>query len=54
VARSCGHEARDRVEPKKERIRPIIARLKAAHPDAKAFPDGNRSPGSPYVVRVAL
>jgi hypothetical protein len=35
VERSYVHEARKRFGPKKERIRPIIARLKAAHPDAK-------------------
>jgi hypothetical protein len=35
VARSYVHEARKRIGPKKGRIRPIIARLKAAHPDAK-------------------
>jgi endonuclease-3 len=34
VARSYVHEARKRVGPKSERIRPIIERLAAAHPDA--------------------
>jgi endonuclease-3 len=34
VARSYLHEARRRVGPKRERIRPIIERLAAAHPDA--------------------
>jgi endonuclease III len=34
VARSYVHEARRRVGPKRERIRPIIERLSAAHPDA--------------------
>jgi endonuclease-3 len=34
VARSYVHEARRRVGPKRERIRPIIERLGAAHPDA--------------------
>jgi endonuclease III len=34
VARSYVHEARRRVGPKRERIRPIIERLAAAHPDA--------------------
>jgi endonuclease-3 len=34
VARSYVHEARRRVAPKRERIRPIIERLAAAHPDA--------------------
>jgi endonuclease-3 len=34
VARSYVHEARKRVGPKRERIRPIIERLAAAHPDA--------------------
>jgi len=34
LARSYLHEARRRVAPKRERIRPIIARLAAAHPDA--------------------
>jgi endonuclease-3 len=34
VRRSYVHEARRRVGPKKERIRPVIARLAAAHPDA--------------------
>ena len=32
--RSYVHEARKRVAPKRERIRPIIERLAAAHPDA--------------------
>src|SRR5256886_12671743 len=32
--RSYVHEARRRVGPKRERIRPIIDRLAAAHPDA--------------------
>jgi endonuclease-3 len=32
--RSYVHEARKRVAPKRERIRPIIVRLAAAHPDA--------------------
>jgi len=35
VARSYVHEARKRVGPKRARIRPIIERLQAAHPDAK-------------------
>jgi endonuclease-3 len=35
VARSYLHEARQRVGPKRARIRPIIERLQAAHPDAK-------------------
>jgi endonuclease III len=35
VARSFVHEARKRVGPKRARIRPIIERLQAAHPDAK-------------------
>lgn len=34
MARSYVHEARKRVGPKSERIRPIIERLAAAHPDA--------------------
>jgi len=34
LARSYVHEARRRVAPKRERIRPIIERLAAAHPDA--------------------
>jgi endonuclease-3 len=34
VARSYIHEARRRVGPKRERIRPIIERLATAHPDA--------------------
>jgi endonuclease III len=34
VARSYVHEARRHVGPKSERIRPIIERLAAAHPDA--------------------
>jgi endonuclease-3 len=34
LARSYVHEARRRVAPKRERIRPIIGRLAAAHPDA--------------------
>jgi endonuclease-3 len=34
VARSYIHEARKRVGPKRERIRPIIERLAVAHPDA--------------------
>src|SRR5919109_4610838 len=34
MARSYVHEARKRVGPKRERIRPIIERLAAAHPDA--------------------
>jgi len=34
MARSYVHEARKRVAPKRERIRPIIERLAAAHPDA--------------------
>jgi endonuclease-3 len=34
LARSYVQEARKRVGPKRERIRPIIARLAAAHPDA--------------------
>ena len=34
MARSYLHEARRRVLPKRERIRPIIERLGAAHPDA--------------------
>jgi endonuclease III len=34
LARSYIHEARRRVAPKRERIRPIIDRLAAAHPDA--------------------
>jgi endonuclease III len=34
VARTYVHEARRRVGPKRERIRPIIERLAAAHPDA--------------------
>jgi len=34
VARTYLHEARRRVAPKRERIRPIIERLAAAHPDA--------------------
>ena len=35
MARSYVHEARRRVGPRRERIRPIIERLAAAHPDAK-------------------
>jgi endonuclease III len=35
LARSYVHEARRRVGPKRARIRPIIERLKAAHPDAQ-------------------
>jgi endonuclease-3 len=35
VPRSYVHEARKRVAPKKQRILPIIERLRAAHPDAK-------------------
>ena len=34
MARSYVHEARRRVGPKRARIRPIIERLAAAHPDA--------------------
>jgi endonuclease-3 len=34
MARSYVHEARKRVGPKRERIRPIIERLAAEHPDA--------------------
>src|SRR5439155_9997103 len=34
MPRSYVHEARKRVAPKRERIRPIIERLAAAHPDA--------------------
>src|ERR1051325_5684522 len=34
MPRSYVREARKRVGPKKERIRPIVERLKAAHPDA--------------------
>jgi endonuclease-3 len=34
VRRSYVHEARKRVGPKRERIRPVIERLAAAHPDA--------------------
>jgi endonuclease-3 len=34
VARSYVHEARKRVGPKRARIRPVIERLIAAHPDA--------------------
>jgi endonuclease III len=34
VVRSYVHEARKRVGPKRERIRPIIERLAVAHPDA--------------------
>jgi endonuclease-3 len=34
MARSYIHEARKRVGPKRERIRPVIERLAAAHPDA--------------------
>src|SRR5215211_541725 len=34
MARSYVHEAKRRVGPKRERIRPIIERLAAAHPDA--------------------
>jgi endonuclease III len=34
MARSYVHEARKRVGPKRARIRPIIERLTAAHPDA--------------------
>jgi endonuclease III len=33
MARSYVHEARKRVGPKRERIRPVIERLAAAHPD---------------------
>src|ERR671938_822107 len=35
MARSYVHEARKRVGPRRARIRPIIERLTAAHPDAK-------------------
>jgi endonuclease-3 len=34
MARSYVHETRKRVAPKRDRIRPIIERLAAAHPDA--------------------
>src|SRR5215212_7791956 len=34
MARSYVHEARRRVGPKRARIRPVIERLAAAHPDA--------------------
>src|ERR687895_2998641 len=34
MARSYVHEARRRVGPKRLRIRPVIERLAAAHPDA--------------------
>jgi len=34
VHRSYVHEARKRVGPKGERVRPVIDRLAAAHPDA--------------------
>jgi endonuclease III len=35
LARSYVHEARKRVGPKRARVRPVIERLAAAHPDAK-------------------
>jgi len=35
LPRSYIHEARKRAAPKKERVRPIIERLAAAHPDAR-------------------
>jgi endonuclease-3 len=35
MARNYVHEARRRVGPKRARIRPVIERLAAAHPDAK-------------------
>jgi len=35
MARSYVHEARKRVGPKRARIRPIVERLTAVHPDAK-------------------
>jgi endonuclease-3 len=35
LARSYVHEARRRVGPKRARIRPVIERLQAAHPDAR-------------------
>ena len=35
MPKSYVHEARKRVGPKRARIRPIIGRLQAAHPDAK-------------------
>src|ERR687886_750101 len=35
MARSYVHEARKRVGPKRARIRPVVERLAAAHPDAK-------------------
>ncbi len=35
MARSYVHEARRRVGPKRARIRPIVERLQAAHPDAQ-------------------
>jgi endonuclease-3 len=35
MARSYVHEARRRVGPKRARIRPVIERLAAAHPDAR-------------------
>ncbi len=35
MARSYVHEARRRVGPKRARIRPIVKRLQAAHPDAQ-------------------
>src|SRR4051795_13274251 len=35
MARTYVHEARRRVGPKRTRIRPVIERLKAAHPDAR-------------------
>src|SRR2546428_8428374 len=42
MPRSFVHEARKRVGPKRARIRPIIERLQAAHPDAKiALHSGN-------------
>jgi endonuclease III len=34
MARSYVHEARRRVGPKRDRIRPVVARLAAEHPDA--------------------
>ena len=50
MARSYVHEARRRVGPKRARIRPVIERLQAAHPDAKIALHS----GSPLELLVAV
>jgi endonuclease III len=50
LARSYVHEARKRVGPKRARIRPIIERLQAAHPDAQIALTSR----SPFELLVAV